>query len=119
MRLTSEDFGNVVVITLGEPKLDATIASDFKELAFGMARDDRSFYLLDLSAVTFVDSSGIGSIVGVMKLMGRSKRLELCGLTPAVQKVFKLTRMDKIFKLHETCDDGLQAHAVTRQSAAG
>lgn len=119
MRLSSEDFGNVVVITLAEPKLDAMIAREFRDLASGMAREDRSFYLLDLSAVTFMDSSGIGSLVGVMKLMGRSKRLELCGMTPAVRKVFKLTRMDKIFNIHDTREDGLQAHAVTRQSAAG
>lgn len=116
MRLTTEDTGQVVVITLGEPKLDATLSLEFKEMATAAAREDRNIYLLDLSSVTFIDSSGIGSIVGVMKVLGRNNRLELCGLTSAVRKVFRLTRMDKIFKLYETREEGLANHAAPVQA---
>lgn len=116
MRLTTEDTGQVVVITLDEPKLDATLSLEFKEMATAAARPDRNVYILDLSAVTFIDSSGIGSIVGVMKVLGRNNRLELCGLTPAVRKVFRLTRMDKIFKLHETREAGIACHEVPVQA---
>ncbi|MEO1491967.1 MAG: STAS domain-containing protein [Pseudomonadota bacterium] len=116
MRLNTEDTGNVVVITLGEPKLDATLSHEFKELATAAARSDRNIYLLDVSSVTFMDSSGIGAIVGVMKVLGRNNRLELCGLTPAVRKVFRLTRMDKIFKLHETREVALASHPAPVQA---
>jgi anti-sigma B factor antagonist len=116
MRLKTEDTGQVVVITLDEPKLDATLSLEFKEMASAAVRDDRSVYLLDLSSVSFIDSSGIGSIVGVMKILGRTNRLELCGLTPAVRKVFRLTRMDKIFTLHETRAEALANHPAPIQA---
>ena len=35
-----------------------------------------------------------------MKLLGPDRSLELAGLTPTVEKVFRLTRMDSIFTIH-------------------
>jgi anti-sigma B factor antagonist len=40
-----------------------------------------------------------------MKLLGAERQLELVGLTPNVAKVFRLTRMDSIFPIHETRSD--------------
>ena len=34
------------------------------------------------------------------KLLGPDRVLELSGLTPTVEKVFRLTRMDSIFTIH-------------------
>ena len=58
--------------------------------------------MLDLSAVTFVDSSGLGAIVAAMKQVGAPQRLELAGLTRNVAKVFALTRMDRVFTIHDS-----------------
>ena len=41
--------------------------------------------------------AGLGAIVAVKKLLGPDRVLELSGLTPTVEKVFRLTRMDSIF----------------------
>jgi anti-sigma B factor antagonist len=41
-------------------------------------------------------------VVAVMKLLAPDSRLELSGLTPAVEKVFRLTRMDTIFTIHRS-----------------
>jgi hypothetical protein len=43
-----------------------------------------------------------GAVVAVMKLLAPDSRLELSGLTPAVEKVFRLTRMDTIFTIHRS-----------------
>ena len=60
--------------------------------------------MLDLSQVTFVDSSGLGAIVAAMKHLEAGRRLDLAGLTPDVAKVFRLTRMDTIFTIHPDLD---------------
>jgi len=64
--------------------------------------------LLDLSRVAFLDSSGLGAVVAVMKLIGPERKLELVGLTPTVAKVFRLTRMDTIFTIHPALPEGLR-----------
>jgi anti-sigma B factor antagonist len=57
--------------------------------------------------VHFLDSSGLGAVVGVMKLLAPERRLELAGLTPTVAKVFRLTRMDSVFTIHPALAEGL------------
>ena len=67
--------------------------------------------ILDLSEVKFIDSSGLGAIVAAMKQLGQGRKLDLAGLTPMVDKVFRLTRMDTVFDLYPSLPD---AQAVNR-----
>ena len=70
--------------------------------------------VLDLSKVEFMDSSGLGAVVGSMKQLGRDRQLDLAGLTPTVDKVFRITRMDRVFRIYDTAEAALQdiAHAT-------
>jgi anti-sigma B factor antagonist len=70
-----------------------------------MMSDYTGRMVLDLSNVSFIDSSGLGAIVAAMKLMPATGKLQLAGLTSAVDKVFRMTRMDTIFTIHATTDD--------------
>jgi anti-sigma B factor antagonist len=110
MRVEVEDHGRVSVITILEPRLDASRATEFREIARDAVRDGIDFYIMDLSRVMFIDSSGVGSLVGMLKLVGRERRLELCGMTAPVLKVFKLTRLDSVFPIMESVNSSLEAH---------
>lgn len=57
-------------------------------------------FLLDFSKCKFIDSTGLGVLVGAYKKcveMGGSVRLKT--LNENVMKVFKLTRLDKVFEI--------------------
>ncbi len=109
MQLLTEMNGDVLIVTAVEPRLDAAVAVQFKDAMRAVAADAPERVVLDLSAVTFLDSSGLGAVIGAMKLLAPDARLELAGLTPAVDKVFRLTRMDRIFVIH--ADRSLQPEA--------
>jgi len=100
MDLTSEDIGGLRVIRLADARLDAAIAIQFKDGMRALTEDGPVDVLLDLSAVGFLDSSGLGAVVAAMKQIGPDRSLELAGLTPAVEKVFHLTRMDTVFTIY-------------------
>jgi anti-sigma B factor antagonist len=100
MQLSSELRGDVLVVLVQDSRIDAAVAIEFKERMRDAVRTASARVLLDLSRVTFLDSSGLGAVVAVMKLLGPERRLELAGLTPIVAKVFRLTRMDTIFVIH-------------------
>ncbi|AWB91096.1 STAS domain-containing protein [Aeromicrobium chenweiae] len=54
--------------------------------------------VLDLSGVTFVDSSGLGSLLGVKKQQERAGgRLLLARVSPPVARIIEITRMDRVF----------------------
>lgn len=54
---------------------------------------------LDLSAVDFMDSSGLGAIISIYKSMPKGRSLELTGLSSNVERVFRLTRMDTVLTI--------------------
>ena len=58
---------------------------------------------INLSAVTYIDSSGIASLLEVVKEARQSKkRIVLFGLTAAVLQVLQLTRLTGVFEICET-----------------
>lgn len=104
MELSSRDFGSTRVVRVGETRIDAAVAIQFKDQMRDLIEAGPDHIVLDLSGVTFVDSSGLGAIVAAMKQAGTPRQLELAGLTRSVKKVFALTRMDRVFTIHESVD---------------
>ncbi len=105
MDIKTEARGPDLILTLEELRIDAASAVLFKDTARTLAGEGTGRIVLDMSRVNFIDSSGLGAIVGVMKLLGKDRRLELASLTPNVTKVFRLTRMDTVFAIHASVED--------------
>lgn len=58
---------------------------------------------INLTEVTYVDSSGIASLLEVLQHSQKAKkRVILFGLTPSVLYVLQLTRLVGVFEIHET-----------------
>lgn len=108
MNLTASLLGDTLVVQSVGDRIDAAGAIQFKEQMRDLTASPASRVILDLSNVFFLDSSGLGAIVSVMKLLAPERRLELAGLTPTVEKVFRLTRMDTIFTIHPALAHGLK-----------
>lgn len=105
MALSSTTTDTRQVITVHSDRIDAAMAIQFKEDMRNETEGSAAHVVLDLSNVKFIDSSGLGAIVASMKQLGRDRRLDLAGLHPVVEKVFRLTRMDTVFRLFPTLDD--------------
>ncbi len=108
MQLKSAMNGTTLVIRVAEDRIDAASAIQFKERMRDLTQAQCSRVILDLAQVHFLDSSGLGAVVAVMKLLAPDRKLELAGLTPTVEKVFRLTRMDSIFTIHPAVVEGLR-----------
>ena len=100
MRFDCTQTPDLIVVHVRESRIDAAGAIDFKDRMRDLTSADGRRVVLDLSAVGFIDSSGLGAVVAVRKSLGPDRPLELAGLTPAVAKVFRLTRMDTVFVIH-------------------
>ena len=111
MHLSSTKSGDLQVIRVEETRIDAAVAIRFKDAMRAQMAEEASRVVLDLRDVAFIDSSGLGAIVATMKHMERGQKLDLAGLTPAVDKVFRLTRMDSIFDIYASADAALVSAA--------
>lgn len=101
MQVTVARAGDALVVSVLESRLDAAVAISFKDVIRDVSAAENGPVILDLSRVEFLDSSGLGAIVGVMKMLGTDRPLEIAALTPNVRKLFRLTRMDTVFKIHD------------------
>jgi anti-sigma B factor antagonist len=102
MVLEDQVEGEYLVVCLRERRLDAVIAAGFREAMLERIELGQHKIVLDLSSVGFLDSSGLGAVVAVLKHLGQRGCLYLCGVTPAVMAVLRLTRMDRVFRTFPT-----------------
>ena len=109
MSVTSEDFGTAMVVRIAAARLDAASAEAVRGAAERCLAGGRAVYLLDMDRVAAVDEVGLGTLVALLRRAGRA-RLELCGLTPAVRRALRHTRLDRVFTLHPTAAGALRAH---------
>lgn len=112
MLLSCEDRGALMVMTVMKARIDAQTAPEFKDQAREFLGTGTQDCALDLSRVSFMDSSGIGALVALLKFMGRERRLELCGMTPAVAKTMRLTRLDTVFVTQDSLRSALDARGL-------
>lgn len=108
MDLTAEFRGDILVIHAIGDRIDAASAIRFKDRMRELTQADSLRVILDLSRVSFIDSSGLGAVVAVLKALAPGRKLELAGLTPTVQKVFRLTRMEQVFTIHDQLPQDLR-----------
>lgn len=111
MQLQTQTRPKVISVQVIEDRIDAATAIQFKERMRDIVSGNEPRIILDLARVQFLDSSGLGAIVAVKKMLGPDRSLELSGLTATVEKVFRLTRMDSIFTIHPTLEAAV-AHAA-------
>ncbi|MEM6888928.1 MAG: STAS domain-containing protein [Pseudomonadota bacterium] len=107
MDVSTTSDNRLQIVSIREPRIDAAVAIEFKDAMRSQTEGGPGIVVLDLSAVEFIDSSGLGAIVASMKYIGKERTLALAGLTPTVARVFQLTRMDSVFRLFPTLDGAL------------
>lgn len=107
MELIVDPHPSATIIRVNATRIDAPVALQFKEDMRRLTARLEGRIILDLEQVEFIDSSGLGAVVASMKQLRPGQKLELAALRPIVEKVFRLTRMDTIFKIHDTADQGV------------
>lgn len=107
VELPTRTEGQTQIVVANMDRIDASVAIRFKDCMRDVTDGGGQRCILDLSKVQFVDSSGLGAIVASMKQLEQGRRLDLAGLTPMVDKVFRLTRMDSVFAIFDSVEAAL------------
>lgn len=103
---TSEQDGGTVVIVGGE--IDVYTAPLLRDALDQQIAAGRIQLVVDLDGITFMDSTGLGVLVGRLKLVrNRSGWLRVACTNERVLKVFRITGLDKVFTIRESVDEAL------------
>ena len=108
MNLLIEQKGTVVLLTVQEERLDAHNSGDLKAQMLKLFEEGKNDLVIDLQAVRFIDSSGLGSLVsGFKNASSRNGSLKLAGLQLQVKSMFELTRLHRVFEIFSDAEEAL------------
>jgi anti-anti-sigma factor len=80
-------------------ELDMAVADDFHDRVVGCL-DDSDAVVVDLSGVTFMDSSGVGALARLRKAATtRDKEVVLQDPSPTADRLLRLTRVRDLFRI--------------------
>ncbi len=104
MNLTVTPGGEYAVIR-PEGRLTATTVPQLRKAVDELVAGGSPRIVVDLGATEFVDSSGLGALIGGLKaarLAGGD--LRIAAMTEPVRKVLKLTNLDRVLRDHPTVE---------------
>ena len=73
-------------------------AKAFREMIHSLVKQDQTNIVLNLSALDYLDSSGIGELVrNYMTVVKKGGAMKVVGLAPKVEEVLKITQLYHVF----------------------
>jgi anti-anti-sigma factor len=101
MNITQKTDGDVNILGL-HGRLDLTSASELKDASRDIIDKQNCKLILNMEAVDFINSSGLGALVSILKDVRSSKgTIKLTGLAPYVKEIFDITQLSNIFDICE------------------
>lgn len=114
MEITKREQANVAVLSLSG-RLDLASGTNLKQFVKKLFEENCTSIHLNLSEVEFINSSGLGTLVSIMKEVRLLKgRLTLSNLASYVQEIFEITQLSHIFEIYATEEEAMASfQAVT------
>ena len=110
-RLDIEQVGNVTVARFIDKKiLDETNIQIIGNQLFGLVDEDgRKRIVLDFSNVEYLSSAALGKLITMDKKVKAAKgKLRLCSVRPEIYEVFAITKLNKLFDMHDDQEKALE-----------
>ena len=115
MQLAFEEKGDVTVVRVQEAKLTYPVLSSFFSEVRQRVETGARQVLIDLGAVSYLDSASIGCLMDVHRLLQeKDGALRLSGLQPRVETMISMTGVHKIVPLHRDEEAALAAFCTRR-----
>ena len=96
--------GGQIVRVAGE--VDLRTSPQLRTLLLQVIEKQPQRLIIDLAGVSYMDSSGVGTMVEIKRLVERKGgQVVLANLQPRVRAVFEITQLDKFFTVADSVDE--------------
>jgi anti-sigma B factor antagonist len=111
MELNQIADGDALVSKVLDSRLDASSAPALKNRIIALIKSGHRRIALDIADVEFIDSSGLSALVSALRFLQSDGDLVLIGPRSTVLSMFKLTRLDRVFRIFPDQANALAALA--------
>jgi anti-sigma B factor antagonist len=105
MEIDTSDVGGRVAVVRLDGRLNMVAAPRLKGAIEDVVDRGGTHVVVDLSAVTFMDSSGLGALIAALKKARQSQGdLRIAGVNEQVGTVLQLTNLDRVLRPFESVE---------------
>jgi len=109
LSLVTRTEGDRTVVEVGG-EIDVYTAPQLRERVVELVADGKVDLVLDLSGVEFLDSTGLGVLVGALnRVRAQDGSLALVLTQERILKIFEITGLRKVFPIHATVAEAVSA----------
>jgi anti-sigma B factor antagonist len=116
--ITTEQLGEGRHVISLSGEVDLYTAPEFKQQLLEVIAQGAQTVIVDLTNTTFIDSTTLGVLVGgVKRLRPNGGQLSLVCSDRNITKIFEITGLDRVFTIHATREEAVEAISEARPSA--
>ena len=105
LSLDTRNEGDWTVISVGG-EIDVYTAPKLRESLVDLVNAGRYFLVVDVEKVDFLDSTGLGVLVGGLKrVRANDGNLRVVCTQERLLKIFRITGLTKVFSIHDSVAD--------------
>ncbi len=105
----SEEKYNVIIIKFDKNLVGGPEAAKFHDFLANSIEETKTNFILDMSGVKFVNSTGIGIIVrGFKTIKDAGGDMKLAGLSTKIKGVLSITKLTSVFSIYDTVSDAAE-----------
>ena len=109
LSLSTRTEGDRTVVTVGG-EIDVYTAPKLREQLIDLVSSGKYHLIVDMENVDFLDSTGLGVLVGGLKrVRAHDGSLDLVCTQERILKIFRITGLTKVFGIHDTVDLAIAA----------
>lgn len=111
MNYNIDERYNSVVIELKGKVMGGPDAETFREELHSLIDQDKLNVIVDLSKVKFMNSSGLGILIGGLTTMRNAGGdFKICGATDKIESLLMVSQLIKVFDHYDTLEDAIAAY---------
>jgi len=111
-RISVEYTDNATIVTFSDEKIleEKDIQALQDSVMSVIEQGERVNLILDFSKVQFLSSAVLGLLIRVSKkVYEQDGQLKLCSINPKIYEIFKITRLTKIFDIHQDVESAAES----------
>ncbi|MDH6111460.1 anti-sigma B factor antagonist [Kitasatospora sp. MAP12-15] len=109
LSLSTRTVGDRTVVEVGG-EIDVYTAPKLREQLVELVNDGSYHLVVDMEGVDFLDSTGLGVLVGGLKrVRAHEGSLRLVCTQERILKIFRITGLTKVFPIHSSVQDAVEA----------
>ena len=118
LKLSNSNKDGIEIVD-DEGEIDVYTAPRLRELLIELVNKKNSQLVVNMEKVEFLDSTGLGVLVGGLKrVRAHDGSLDLVCTQERILKIFRITGLTKVFGIHESVDQAIAARKAEKRLPA-